>query len=469
VPLRRAAVVGGLEGWRTGLAAAGVEVVGDPGGADAAIADAGGLEAALSAAPQVLLVEGGRRVERAGHAVDRYLPLAGLERPGLFVPLGRPGPVRYALRRAAAPTVRWKRGRNRVLETLLGRGRFPPLRPLVSVAARRPAPPFLVAAAQELGVPARVEWLLAPGSDDPLGRGIFLLFRPGEDEPAWALKFARVPGYTDAFDRDERGFTIARAGGPVVTAHAPELLGRIEAAGLHASVETAAVGELLVAYLHSPAPEGERLAAVERIAAWLVDVARATAAAPEALEPERRRLADEILPAYPRLGARSDLAAVLPPLPAVLQHNDLGSWNVVVDGERFTALDWEAARTHGFPLWDLWYLLADALAQLDGPATLAEQERHFVRLFTGRLPGSSVLFRWTRITAEASRVPADAVGPLATLCWLHHGRSHVDRSEAIRRHTGGGEAPVFLARRAPELWLSEPALGPAWSAWRGSS
>ena len=91
------------------------------------------------------------------------------------------------------------------------------------------------------------------GSADALTRGVFHLFPPGAVDPSWVLKFARVPGYSDPFDRDERGLTIARDGGETVARHAPHLLGRLEAAGLSATVETAAVGARLTYLLQGRA------------------------------------------------------------------------------------------------------------------------------------------------------------------------------------------------------------------------
>ena len=104
----------------------------------------------------------------------------------------------------------------------------------------------------------------------------------------------------------------------------------------------------------------------------------------------------------------TDLAS----LPAVLQHNDLGTWNIVSDGGAdFTAVDWESANPSGLPLWDLWYFLADALRLLDGEE--AADSGAFARLFRGEAPASPELFRWTRTAVEALAIPAQVVGKLA--------------------------------------------------------
>jgi hypothetical protein len=159
----------------------------------------------------------------------------------------------------------------------------------------------------------------------------------------------------------------------------------------------------------------------------------------------------------------------------VLQHNDLGTWNIVVEppfaGARFTALDWESARRVGMPLWDLWYFLQHALAQLDGVSGLTERgltehELHAVRLFRGELPTSSTLFEWTRRVVSACGIPDRAVGPLATLCFLHHGLSQSTREGAVRHHGAGDRTIDTIAPRVARRWLSEEGLGPGWDPWR---
>ncbi|HEX2045478.1 MAG TPA: hypothetical protein VHF23_07630, partial [Gaiellaceae bacterium] len=136
------------------------------------------------------------------------------------------------------------------------------------LAARRPAPPFLVARAFGLGIPPGADWLLMPGQGDELSRGGFHLFPPGEPDPAWILKFARVAGYVEPFERDERGLGLAARAGGVAAARAPRLLGRFDVGGLHASVETAAAGQRLVGFLHSDASPAAKRAAVEAVASW---------------------------------------------------------------------------------------------------------------------------------------------------------------------------------------------------------
>ena len=462
---RTAVVLGDMEEWRDGLTATGVEVV-EGGAADLVVAPAELIGAALDYGTEAVIVEGKavpRRLLDSGLHVQRFLPLPTMTDPALFLPLDQRRPAAYVVERLIVPPTRWKALRNRAFRAILAARTVPPIRPVATVAVRRPGPPFLVAEAGPLGVPPDTGWFLAPGQGDVLSRGAFYLFPARSAVPAWALKFTRVPGYTEAFERDQRGLEVAASVGEVASAHAPRLLGRFQFEGVHASVETAAVGQRLIGFLHSFASRRAKEATVNSIARWIVDLAVRTAGLPERLTPEKQRLDREVLPRWNGAPVPSDLVAGLPPIPAVLQHNDLGSWNVVVDGPRFTAVDWENARRFGFPMWDLWYFLAEATTHLEDRG---DALTHFRQLFRGELPTSSLLFAWTRQAVRALNIPPGTVGALATMCWVHHGVLQVARRETIERYRPGSETARTPFERMAQAWLTDPSLGPRWGNWQ---
>jgi hypothetical protein len=362
---------------------------------------------------------------------------------------------------------RWKQARKVVARELAGRRALPGLGRTVAVATREVAEPFMVAAASSrFDLPDGLGHVLTLGQGDALSRSVFHLFPPGCPSPEWVLKFARVPAYREPFDRDERGLELAARAGPLVAQRAPRLVGRLEREGLHASLETAAVGRRLRERLQAPGSRAEKLRLVEAVCAWIVDLSRATAAPPERLQKERLRLEREVLTQWPTAGAQ--VLADLPPLPAILQHNDLGSWNLIFDGTDFTAIDWESAREHGLPLWDLFYFLADALAMIDGAWTGADRPDHTVRLFLGELASSRLLFAWTRRAVTALDLPSAAVGSVATLCWLHHSLSHVARGSALDRFAPGAPSRLHGVEGTAAAWLATPELRRGWTRWGGS-
>src|SRR5262249_42153875 len=127
--------------------------------------------------------------------------------------------------------------------------------------------------------------------------------------------------------------------------------------------------------------------------------------------------------------------------------------------------DWESAREHAPPLWDLLFLLTDSLPRLDRVTGEGGRDEYVLALFRGELDSSTILFFWLHRAIEALSIPAEAVGPLALLLWL-------DRAAAEER-LRGDHALVDSRRpgrgpfgRLAERWLTEPGLGVDWSARR---
>jgi len=443
---RTVAVFPGAEAWGDAVDHLGLRasIGGEPPALVVAPANAAS-QAARMRAPMVVLegTRGWRALEAAGYSTSRWMPFPSLEAPRAMVPIGQPNVARYAVRSWAASDRIWKRARNLAAGTLLGQGAFTDVRRTVTVGLRTQAPPFLLTAARDLGLPPDARFLLNLGGADMLSRSAVQVFPKGSTSPAWVLKFSRIRGHARPFVDDERGLGLIAGAGDEAARQAPRLLGRFEVDGYHASVETAAVGRPLDQFLGSSRPRHTKVAMVNRIAG------------------ERRRLSEEVLPHWDV--AIEPLAGVAD-VPAVLQHNDLGCWNMVVDAGDFRAIDWESALAHGFPLWDLFYFLTDALALVDG-AGEAEWDRYVPRLYRGELASSAILFAWTRRLVATLGIPSHAVGPLATLCWMHHGVSHLHRQGVGNR----SQADVSLlprAERVAPLWLSDPALGAGWDRWR---
>lgn len=465
-PLERVQVIGDPAVWSECLADAGARLVeSEP---DLVVASAALTRAVVRCKPPSALTEGWGAVRRLRHAfpvVSRLLPIPNVDAPEFLLPLDEAAGSLYAIENLLDPgNVRWKRARNWFVQGVIARHSLPDVVPVVTFARHDPSPPFMIAASEAFGVPGDCHWFLSLGRGDALTRAVFHLVPPEATDPSWVIKFARVPGYREPFERDERGLKLAgKIGGAVP---APSLVGRFEAHGLHASIETAAVGQSLTRFLKRRGAREAKLAVVETIAAWIVGLGRETAKPVDALGGERLRLEQSVIPQWSAVVQPLDLGSIFSAIRGVLQHNDLGCWNIVVDGTTFTALDWESAREVGLPLWDLLYFLVDALTHLDGAWRPEDRDRYTRRLFRGEEASSEVLFTWVATAARAANVPFEHVGAITTLCWLHHGLSFEARSTRAAELARDLPTPPASARGIAEVWVSDPDLCPAWDAWR---
>jgi hypothetical protein len=469
-PVRDAVVLNGLDEWRAGLSSAGIEVSGNKAGPapDLVVSPVRLAREARSIGARSIIFEGSTRARLPGspYELQTLLLRPTRDRPTLALPLDQQLPIAYALESWSVVDRRWKAARLRAARGLLTRGLFPAwASPVVTVDTRASGPPAMIAAAGDLGVPSDARWVLTFGQGDALSRNAFQLFRAGLDKPEWILKFARVAGYSKRFRDDERGLELARGAGDVIAAHTPRLVGRFDLQGVHASLETAATGRRLRDILLAPGDRDIKLELIESIVGWIVELGRLTRTPPETLAAERERLRSEVVPSWRELGAGPELVDSLPPLPGVMQHNDLGTWNVVADGGVFMVVDWETARKAGLPLWDLLYFLADALVLLDGSAGPEHLPAQIARLFAREAPSSALLFSWIRRALDATGVPSEAVGSIATLCWLSHSLSAGAHNMDLAAWTPHDPPRMHGIEGIASAWMTHPGLGPKWNAW----
>jgi hypothetical protein len=483
-PVTRAVVSDTLPRWRDALRAAGYEVkdLSDPWtgtlpGIDLVVAPLGPATTDPALDSQQCLLTGwvpSGPLRRRGLHTIRYLALAGSSGPRVLVPLNHRAAVRYLLTSWSRPRSRMARLRNRLVSAAV-RFRVPVDRvvrgSVLTAAVRRTGQPLVLARAATDGAPLDGEWILVLGDGDDLQRAVFHVFATDSQVPVWAVKLSRVSGYSLPFDRDEVGLHLAAEAGPLTAAHAPRLIGRCVVESLHVSVETAAVGRPMHEFLISASPAQHKRQLVEAVAAWTLALGRESRSDPVTLAAERVRLRElaTATPGQPGLAGR--LVDDLGPTAGVLQHNDLGCWNVVVNGDDFTVLDWESARGPGLPLWDLVYFLTDALLRLESGYDRSSVTDRVVRLFRGELASSELLFRWIRVGAEAAGVPPESVGPIVTLGWLHHAASPEQRAQRLGDLTEAGtqtdrRAEITLWARTLPAWLDDPCLGPTWTAWQ---
>jgi hypothetical protein len=104
-------------------------------------------------------------------------------------------------------------------------------------------------------------------------------------------------------------------------------------------------------------------------------------------------------------------------LPFVATHNDLTSWNVLVDaGGALGIVDWEAPKHAGLPLTDFYYAVTQCVAAATQPDPF-EAFRHSF------LPGQSDSLPVARLHDTLCRevdVPTEAIDLCLHACWLYH-------------------------------------------------
>lgn len=430
---RTAQVVGPPGNWPLGLEERGVEVVSS--GGDLVVSTSKEL---VPQSNSVIAAPGAhRRLRSASYVVVRLLPVRSRSDPTFLLNLDH----RRANRNLLSGLAHNRSPRSlidRVSTELGGLALLPMPGAGIVTGSRRGGPPALIAAAGEIGARVDGEWSMNVTSKRLRGRCVFVL-HDRRGAPRHVVKFARQPGISAPFDREQAAWSALEKTARVVTDHAPRLLGRFEVGDHLASAETAAAGQQLSKTLiGAREPKTQPL---EMVVDWLIQVARETRLDSGALKARKAELL-----AKADLSRHSGIRVALEMLgdvPAVFEHGEMSDEHIFVHEEGFTVIDWEHARADGFPLWDLFFFAANALAVTDGAAH--RRYGYIPDLFAGRAPSSPVLFGWVRRLVAAMRLPSQAVGALAALHWL-----------------------TSWAPGVGESWMLDPALRHTWDAWKTS-
>ncbi len=452
-----ACVLPGAAVFASGLAEAGIEVVGVVGTAerplDLVVASSDEAEAALglSARSYIFVGRPVAALARAGGLeAESYLAIPDVPGAAYLIPLGFPAVLRHVYRRlrVAPSRARWWRGR--LLAEALARGVPPPGTRTVTVAAPLSVRPAALTAVEGLVGPGHDGWLLSLGPVRAEGRVVFEVFEGAV--PRYVVKCDRRVDVETEVDRVESTarLTEAIASSPLVASVAPRPVGSVQFAGGLVEVETAAVGYRLIIRLRGPFPRKTKLAAIDAVATWLLALAESTL--------HRRG---------PSGSYRAP--AELDDVPRVICHGDLWSGNVFVDDlYHCQVIDWADVDRSGLPLGDLLLLLSESLAELDDEDTDEGRDRHFVELLTGRRATSAFLFGWVRAMVDALDLEPELVGLVAEAALAAMAERRL-LLEGLAPGDPRREAPAALAdpvvRRA-RLWTTTPGLGRSWQAWR---
>ncbi len=385
-----------------------------------------------------------RRAEDAGYTDVRAYWAGPLPHrlPQFWLPLDSEEAVEYLLKSRAPRSL--VGAALRKLWNLVRRAGL--LAPIYVVGSPPDAP------AGDLPVPASSPLLLLTTGHRSINKAVGLAFEAGEEKPAKAVKFARVPEAESGLEREASVLRRLREERPELDG-VPSLVGEGSRAGRLAVVQEAVPGESL---LDTLSPENFEEVAV-RVTDVLVDLA---GGADRHVEPAKTPHIDGKVPARDALAwfsqrfgpivdsslldrARSLLDG-LGDLPSVVEHRDCSPWNVLItpSGEP-VLLDWESSEPSGLPGLDLVYLLANCAFVLDKALESGRTRESYARLLDPATPYGCVAARAFAEYASALGISEENLRRLRLLTWITHSRSDFRH---LQLESQGDPIPIELAR-----------------------
>jgi Phosphotransferase enzyme family len=322
-----------------------------------------------------------------------------------------------------------------------------------------PTPPVIHAARAEARLDASVGLTIAllTGGPRAISKVVGLVYGSTDREPAFAVKWPRVPESEAGLVREADALAASHARGPAPGV--PRLLGRTGVGARLAIAESAAHGVPLFTRLSR-----ENVESFTRLgASWLADFnTRERRPSPDR-DTLRDMTAREIQRFDETFGPIIDpalldetrrLCADIADVPSVIEHRDFGPWNIFVDEtRRLTVLDWESSRLRGLPLLDLIYFVSYIAFFVEG----AMVSRRFADVYRSTLDERSPIGRLRQELIEQHRellgISGTAVRVLRALCWIGHAESEFQHFSA-----DAGGSPSVDALRASvfvRLWREE--------------
>jgi hypothetical protein len=269
--------------------------------------------------------------------------------------------------------------------------------------------------------------LLDPGSYSTKKILLFLV-GPGHDRPELVVKLVRDERFNGRLESAWEALSDLGGRAPDLAGLGPRPVFIGHHAGLALMAESVVEGVPLKRRLGDQPADPLVGTVVDRLVGLGIATADASVAEPSAIAAELGAMVERYSAIYaPAPAERAALAAAVDrigaspsPVPLVLQHGDVGTWNVLIDpsGEP-VLIDWEAAVPHGMPLWDVFYFARSAavgIARRTGTRdALAGAQRH---LFEDG-PISTVLVKAVDRFCMGSGLDRSLVEPLFQLCWMH--------------------------------------------------
>jgi hypothetical protein len=115
-------------------------------------------------------------------------------------------------------------------------------------------------------------------------------------------------------------------------------------------------------------------------------------------------------------------------IPAVFQHGDPGTWNMLVQADgKLAVLDWEAAEPTGLPLWDLFYFLRSFSAGTAKTEGISDRIQGFREHFLRDSGINRLVNEATSHYTERIGLAPQFVQPLFYSCWMHRALKEATR------------------------------------------
>ena len=269
--------------------------------------------------------------------------------------------------------------------------------------------------------------LLDPGSYSTKKILLFLV-GPGRDSPDIVVKLVRERRFNRRLEGAWQALTELQDRAPELARLGPRPIFLGHHAGLALMAESIVEGVPVKRRLSADPRDPLIATVVDRLVSLGIATADSSVAEPAAIATELGDMVQRYTAIYgPSRAERQVLAAAVArigasagPIPLVLQHGDVGSWNVLIgsDGEP-TLIDWEAAVPYGMPLWDLFYFVRSAavgVGRKNGTRDALAGAQH--RLFEAG-PMASLLAQAVDRFCAGTGLDRELVEPLFQLCWLH--------------------------------------------------
>jgi hypothetical protein len=288
---------------------------------------------------------------------------------------------------------------------------------------------------------------------------LYFLFEPMAEKPVYIIKMVRDTVFNARLERELNGLLLLQQRKLMPVGTLPEIVFSGHHHGLAIVGETVIEGEPFEAQSKFNAACHYAKTAID----WLIELSARTVVPqpPVDMAASFQQLVNRFAEIYkPRSEHQDYLTALVErirenPPPAVFQHGDPGTWNLLVTpGAKVAFLDWENATENGIPIWDLLYFLRAycvTAGQKSGNHGVLPAVEHYM---IDRSPLSDFIVDAFQRYCQRVGLDAALVEPLFFMCWVFWAVKQAALVEAVGLQTAHYVQLVKLCidrRDAPTL------------------